>query len=165
MAKQLDIADVLDQTAADTAPVGEIDHHLTGYIGYGMKRALSITQADLARVLAGYQLRAVSFSALSIIVAEPGLNQTQLADTLQVERSNLVMIIDELARRGLIIRAPVAHDRRRHALMPTAAGRSLAAAAQRDVTAHERDLFACLTAAERAELQRILKKFRQLATV
>jgi DNA-binding MarR family transcriptional regulator len=141
----------------------EADSHLSGYIGYGMKRALSIVQADLARVLTGFDLRAVSFSALSIIVGEPGLTQTQLADTLQIERSNLVTIIDELAGRGLIIRAPVAHDRRRHALMPTAAGRKLAAEAQRSVAEHERDLFGCLTAAERAELQRILKKFRQSA--
>lgn len=140
------------------------DSHLSGFIGYGMKRALSIVQADLARVLAEYDLRAVSFSALSIIVGEPGLTQTQLANTLQIERSNLVTIIDELAGRGLIIRAPVAYDRRRHALMPTASGHKLATDAQRSVTKHERDLFACLTTAECDELQRILKKFRQSAT-
>lgn len=150
------------ETALETSKA-QTDSHLSRYIGYGMKRALSIVQADLARVLTEYNLRAVSFSALSIIVGEPGLTQTQLADTLQIERSNLVTIIDELAGRGLIIRAPVAHDRRRHALMPTAAGRKLAAEVQQNVTAHERDLFACLTAAECAELQRILKKFRQSA--
>jgi DNA-binding MarR family transcriptional regulator len=155
----------MTQTAAtqagDDAP--DIDSHLSGYIGYGMKRALSIVQADLARVLAEYGLRAVSFSALSIIVAEPGLTQTRLADALQVERSNLVTIIDELAGRDLIIRAPVPADRRRHALMPTATGRKLAAAAQASVADHERKLFACLSAAEQADLHRILNKFRQAA--
>lgn len=150
------------QDMAEDDPKGA-DGHLAGYIGYGMKRALSIVQADLSRVLAQYELRAVSFSALSIIVGEPGLTQTQLADALQIERSNLVTIIDELAGRGLIIRAPVAHDRRRHALMPTATGRKLAEAAQHSVAQHERAVFACLTATERSELHRILHKFRASA--
>lgn len=150
--------DAIDQAPAQTA---EADRHLSDFIGYAMKRALSIVQADFAKTLAEYDLRAVSFSALSIIVGEPGLTQTQLADALQIERSNLVTIIDELAGRNLIIRAPVAQDRRRHALMPTTAGKQLAAAAQASVVDHERRLFACLTERERVELQRILRKFRK----
>lgn len=153
------------RSAGNVSADVEADRHLSGFIGYGMKRALSIVQTDLARVLAGHDLRAVSFSALSIIVGEPGLTQTRLADALQIERSNLVSIIDELAGRNLIVRAPVVHDRRRHALMPTAAGRLLAASAQRSVADHERTLFACLTVAERDELHRILRKFRQAAGV
>jgi DNA-binding MarR family transcriptional regulator len=139
--------DMTDGLAPEAA---ETDRHLQAFIGYAMKRAMSIIQADFARTLSEYDLRAVSFSALSIIVCEPGLTQTQLADALQIERSNLVTIIDELAGRNLIIRAAVAQDRRRHALMPTAAGKELAAAAQ-------------AAAAARAELQRILQKFRKQA--
>ncbi|MBA4349686.1 MAG: MarR family transcriptional regulator [Rhodobacter sp.] len=149
-----DFAQVPEQEA-------EPDRHLSTFIGYAMKRALSIVQADFAKTLAEYDLRAVSFSALSIIVGEPGLTQTQLADALQIERSNLVTIIDELAGRNLIVRAPVAQDRRRHALMPTTAGKQLAAVAKASAIEHERRLFACLTDEERAELQRILQKFRK----
>jgi DNA-binding MarR family transcriptional regulator len=47
--------------------------------------------------------------------------------------------------------------------MPTPAGRKLAEAAQYSVAQHERALFACLTAAEQAELQRLLQKFRLAA--
>lgn len=137
------------------------DRHLSAFIGYAMKRAWLLVQADFARALAQYDLRAVSFSALSIIVGEPGLTQTQLADALQIERSNLVTVIDELAGRGLIIRAPVAQDRRRHALMPTPAGADLAAAAAATAAAHERRLFSGLSAEEQAQLQRILRKFRK----
>lgn len=138
-----------------------VDRRLSGFIGYTMKRALSIVHADFSRTLAEYNLRAVSFSALTIIVGEPGLTQTQLADSLQIERSNLVTIIDELAGRNLILRAPVAQDRRRHALMPTTAGKQLAAAAYDRVAEHERQLFACLSPTECQELQRILRKFRK----
>ena len=144
-------------------PAIRLDHRLTDFIGYGMKRALSIVQADLARTLAEFGLRAVSFSALTIIVGQPGLTQTQLADALQIERSNLVTLIDELSGSGLMVRAPVAQDRRRHALMPTAAGKKLALAAREAVEAHERALFSNLTAQELAELKRLLTKFRQSA--
>ena len=155
----------MEAIAQGTAPEAEADRHLSAFIGYAMKRSLSIVQTDFARTLSKYDLRAVSFSALSIIVAEPGLTQTQLADALQIERSNLVTIIDELAGRNLIVRAPVAQDRRRHALMPTTAGKQLAAAAQASVADHERRLFGCLTEGERAELQRILRKFRAEAVL
>jgi DNA-binding MarR family transcriptional regulator len=141
----------------------DVDRHLSDFIGYAMKRALSIVQADFARTLAEHDLRAVSFSALSIIVGEPGLTQSQLADALQIERSNLVTIIDELAGRKLIIRAPVAHDRRRHALMPTAAGTQLAKEAKASAASHERRIFAGLTEGEQAELHRLLQKFRKSA--
>ena len=120
---------IAEQDSAISA-AQETDRHLSAFIGYAMKRALSIVQADFASALSDYDLRAVSFSALSIIVGEPGLTQTQLADALQIERSNLVTIIDELAGRGLIIRAPVAQDRRRHALR--AVGTTSHAAARRE---------------------------------
>ncbi len=147
----------------DDSHGADADRHLSDFIGYAMKRALSIVQADFARTLAEHDLRAVSFSALSIIVGEPGLTQSQLADALQIERSNLVTIIDELAGRKLIIRAPVAHDRRRHALMPTAMGEQLARTAKASASEHERKIFACLTPDEQAELHRILQKFRRSA--
>lgn len=148
------------ETSSGAVPV---DGPLADYIGYAMKRALSIVQADLSRVLGGFGLRAVSFSALSIVVAQPGLTQTQLADALQIERSNLVTILDELSGRGLIVRAPVAQDRRRHALMATPEGQALAQAATAAVEAHESALFAGLEPAERQELMRLLTKFRRLA--
>ena len=153
--------DISTSNVTDEALPLAADRHLSDFIGYDMKRALSIVAADFARSLADYDLRAVSFSALSIIVGEPGLTQTQLADSLQIERSNLVTIIDELAGRNLILRAPVAQDRRRHALMPTTAGKQLAAAAYDRVAEHERQLFACLSPTECQELQRILRKFRK----
>ncbi len=156
------MASIGDMVAGETT--NRIDTQLSEFIGYGMKRALSIVQADLSRVLSEFGLRAVSFSALSIIVGHPGLTQTQLADALQIERSNLVTLIDELAGRNLIIRAPVAQDRRRHALMPTPAGKKLAVAARAAVETHERDLFSCLTGQEQDDLKRLLKKFRQAAS-
>ena len=136
------------------------DAELAGLVGYNLKRVLSIVQADLARVLGEVDLRAVSYSALTVVVRRPGINQTQLAEALRIERSNLVQIIDELAGRNLIQRTAVAGDRRRHALMPTALGAKLQAAAESTVVDHEARLFGFLAELDRVALLRILQAIR-----
>jgi DNA-binding MarR family transcriptional regulator len=146
------------QTEADPALPADTD--LTGYIGYNIKRVLSLVQSDLAQVLGALELRAVSFSALSIVVRNPGINQTQLAEALKIERSNLVQLIDELSNRALLARTPVAGDRRRYALMPTTAGKALCAKAEAAVADHEARVFSMLDEAERSTLLALLRKIR-----
>lgn len=141
-------------------PASPDDSALAGYIGYNLKRVLSLVQGDLAQVLAGFAFRAVSFSALGVVVRHPGISQSGLAEVLAVERSNLVQLVDELSGRGLIVRAPVAGDRRRHALMPTTEGLGLHAAAARAVAAHEARVFAMLDAGEQVALLALLAKVR-----
>jgi DNA-binding MarR family transcriptional regulator len=141
-----------------TVPQDKPDAGLGRFIGYNLKRAHSVVQADLAGVLAGFDLRAVSYSALTVIVGQPGISQSELAEALRIERSNLVQLIDELSARGLLTRAPVKGDRRRHALMPTAEGIALAGQATGAVAEHEDRIFAGLTPAERAALIGLLQR-------
>lgn len=147
----------MTQTTDDT--IG--DDALSGLIGYNMKRLMSLVSADLARVLAAFDLRMLPFSALSVIVRQPGISQTELAGVLSIERSNLVQIIDDLAGRDFITRAPVAGDRRRNALMPTKAGSKMADVAQKAVFDHEARLFGVLSDTERDALLAMLIKVRQ----
>lgn len=141
----------------DTFPA---DSELTGYIGYNLKRVLSLVHADLTQVLGALDLRVVSFSVLSIVVRNPGINQTQLADALKIERSNLVQLIDELSAKSLLARTPVAGDRRRYALMPTTTGKGLFAKAEKAVAEHEARVFSMLDGAEKANLIALLRKVR-----
>lgn len=134
-------------------PEAELSH-LTGY---NLKRASAVVQADLAGVLTGFGLRAVTYSALRIIVRRPGISQSDVADALGIEKSNLVQLIDDLAGRGLLTRAPVPGDRRRHALMPTDAATRLIEDADGAVAAHEQAVFARLGADEQRELNRLLR--------
>lgn len=136
------------------------DDAVAGFIGYNLKRVLSLVMGDLAQVLGGFSLRAVSFSALGVVVRQPGISQSGLAEVLSVERSNLVQLLDELSSRGLVVRAPVAGDRRRYALMPTPEGLRLHADAAQAVAAHETRVFAMLDADEQATLLRLLRKVR-----
>lgn len=89
-----------------------VDLHLTGFIGYFLKHALSLVEAALAQVLGALELRAVSFSSLMVVVRDPRINQTQLVEALKIERSNLVQLIDEFSGFGILARTPIAGDRR-----------------------------------------------------
>lgn len=116
------------------------DATLRRFAGYHMKRAFNVIQADLARTLKPFDLRMLTYTALVMIADNPGLRQSQLADAMDIERPNLVVIIDELERRDLITRERVPTDRRAYALHVTLAGRLLCDKAIAAVSAHENRL-------------------------
>ena len=120
------------------------DATLRAFIGYRMKRAFNVVRDDLTATLRAFDLRMLTYTALVLIVDNPGLRQSQLADAMDIERPNLVIIIDELERRDLIIRVRVPTDRRAYALKATLAGRQLYERAVAAVTSHEEKLLANL---------------------
>lgn len=124
--------------AAAEEATGVSDETLCSFIGYHMKRAFNVVQTDLNQTLKPLGLRMVTYSALVLIVDNPGLRQSQLATALDIERANLVVIIDELEGRELITRDRVPTDRRAYALNPTLAGRRLYDRALEAVRGHER---------------------------
>jgi DNA-binding MarR family transcriptional regulator len=134
------------------------DGGLQQFTGYLMKRAFNIVQADLTRVLEPFGLRMLSFSTLIVVIEHPDITQTQLAQALSVERSNIVVLLDALEAAGLLSRNPVPHNRRAYALRATLAGQRLAERAQKAVAEHEARLFAVLSDAEHAALRRALGK-------
>ncbi|WP_071674675.1 MarR family winged helix-turn-helix transcriptional regulator [Nioella nitratireducens] len=144
----------------DAPPVVEhvSDDTLRQFVGYHVKRAMNVIQGDLAKTLRPFDLRMVTYSALVLIVDNPGLRQSQLATAMDVERPNLVVIIDELERRDLILREKVPTDRRAYALMPTLAGRQLCDKAIAAVKAHEARLLAGLAPPEIKEVVRALSQ-------
>ena len=117
------------------------DETLQRFVGYHLKRAFNVVQADLTQTLKPFDLRMLTYTALVLIVDNPGLSQSQLADAMDIERPNLVVIVDELEQRELITRTRVPTDRRAYALQSTLKGQRLLKRAVDAVTAHEATLF------------------------
>lgn len=140
------------------------DATLRGFVGYHMKRAFNVVQADLATTLKPFDLRMITYSALVLIVDNPGLRQSQLADAMDIERPNLVVVIDELERRDLILREKVPTDRRAYALVPTLAGRQLCARAIEAVKSHEARLLQGVGMTEYAQVLDVLRRIEAKGT-
>ncbi len=121
---------------------GISDATLRQFMGYHLKRAFNTIQGDLTRVLKPFELRMLTYTALVLIVDNPGLSQSQLADAMDIERPNLVVIVDELEQNELIMRERVPTDRRTYALNATLAGRQVYERAVAAVQAHEERLLA-----------------------
>lgn len=147
-----------DQIAQERTDKQVEDFVLGTLIGYRLKRIYMQIQPIAQRLLAEDDLRVVSFSCLSIITDNPGIVQTELAETLQMERSNLVVVIDELEERGLITRKKVPTDRRRYALTATLRGRHLRDRVAETVRNAENAVLDVLTEEDRTRLMAILER-------
>lgn len=130
----------MNETAEQIKPQPD-DSKLRQFLGYRMKRAWMLIQADLSQALKPFDLRIVTFSILQIVVSSPGLRPSQLAETLDIERPNLVALLDELLRRDLLRKERDSHDRRAVLLHPTDAGIALCAKAHAAVSDREKHFF------------------------
>lgn len=149
------------------APLSEVDltgaeaSDLEALIGYNLKRAYMIVQADFRAAVGEDGLSPRMFSALSLTVRFPNVTQSELAKMLGIERSGLVAIVDALEEKKYLSRAAVPGDRRVQALVPTARGTKAYHDAMDAVKAHEDRLFSDMTDAEKQTLQALLKKIRK----
>jgi DNA-binding MarR family transcriptional regulator len=132
--------------------------------GYYLRRASSAFGADFARVMEGTGLRQVPFAVLSVVAANPGINQGTVGRVLNIKRANMVALINELVDKGLIDRSIDANDRRAFSLSPTAAGEAALEDAVQRIKAHERRMLADFTKAERATLLDLLGRIERLGT-
>lgn len=139
------------------------DASLRAFVGYDMKRAFNALQADLTRSLAPFDLRMMTFSALSLVVENPGLRPSQLAQVLTIERANLVVIVDELEQRGLLTRTPSGTDRRAHELHVTDHGDQLYKRARDAVAKHDKRMIAGLENPVQSQLKDALRHIEKNA--
>jgi len=110
----------------------------------------------LGRSLAESGLGWAEYAALHHLDAQGPVAQRELATALRIQPSNIVALLDELQRGGLIDRSPDPADRRRHRVELTPRGLAVLARATKAARAAEADLLAPLTAGERRQLHSYL---------
>lgn len=144
--------------AADK-PEGEIDLGiLPGLIGYHLRKAQLAVFQDFARAVGSAELTPGQFGVMVVIDRNPGLSQTRLGQSLFIDRSTLVAVIDRLEARGLVERANAPRDRRSYALYLSGRGKALLAELVEIVRAHEQQIAAGLDDEERATLIALLRR-------
>lgn len=131
---------------------------LESLLGYNARRAaLAIIDVFLDR-MAAYGLRPVDFSLLSLVAHNPGITSRQLCAALGILPPNLVKLVADLDKRGLLQRKAHPTDGRAIGLHLTADGRKMVREAEATARDLEDGVAAKLTAEERETLMTLLQK-------
>jgi DNA-binding MarR family transcriptional regulator len=99
-------------------------------------------------------------TALMLVATNPGISQGQIGVVLSKDRPAMVRIIDHLEQEGLVTRTRAPRERRRYGLFLTATGRASIARYMRIALAYDDAFFSVLSARERSDLGRLLRKMR-----
>jgi DNA-binding MarR family transcriptional regulator len=107
-------------------------------------------------ILVPFELHPREFAVLRAVGFQEGQTQQALAHRLQIPRSRMVSIVDELEERGLLERRPNPADRRVRELHLTDAGRKAIEQAFAQALAYEQEVAAPLGPEEREQLLDLL---------
>lgn len=106
--------------------------------------------------LAPLGLRPRHLVALTVLREHPGSTQQALAGALQIDRTNLVGLLNELESAGLIERRRSSEDRRRHTVHVTPLGSERLAEAETALAAAEDEILVRLDESQRESLYLLL---------
>jgi MarR family transcriptional regulator, lower aerobic nicotinate degradation pathway regulator len=99
-----------------------------------------------------------SYGVLAVLAEGATETQASIADTLDLDRSQLVGILDQLERESLIERRRDQTDRRRHMVSITPAGKKQLVKMRAMIKSMEDSLLGALDVDERASLQDFLQR-------
>src|ERR671910_761591 len=126
-----------------------------GQLFFRLWRASHVRAAD---ALGSVGLTPALFGLLNVVGAREGAIQQELGSAMGIDRSTMVALIDQLEGAGLAKRRPSATDRRAREIAITPKGRRLLERARRLISETEDEVLAGLTAKERGELVKLLRR-------
>jgi DNA-binding MarR family transcriptional regulator len=135
---------------------------LEDFVGYHLRRASHLFGSDFARAVEGTGMRQVLFGILSVVSANPGINQGEVGRALGIKRANMVSLITELVDLGLLDRQADTDDRRAFALTLTGKGTDVIADCLERLNAHEMRLTTGFAPGDRTALIDLLRRLEAL---
>lgn len=137
---------------------GDADAMLADDVSFLLARANALSLSAGNAALAPFGLRVRSYSVLALAVGGARPSQRDLAEYLRLDPSQVVSLVDDLQKRGLVVREPDPADRRANVVVATPAGEEAFEQARRAAQDAERREHAALTAEERGQLADLLRK-------
>ena len=129
-------------------------------LGYLLKEAASALRAAMEAVLRPLGLTVTHYSCLELLAQRPGLSNSELARGTFVTRQSMNVVLQTLAKDGLVTRPAQAPVGRVLPTELTALGRSRLGAASTAVKAVEDSMLAALSTAEQEAARSALTSFR-----
>ncbi|GLF95495.1 MarR family winged helix-turn-helix transcriptional regulator [Streptomyces yaizuensis] len=145
-------SDLASDLASDQASSSRL-HSDLHWLFARLKQGLATAEAPVVRE---HGLSLWGYTVLMAIVDAPTRSQLALAQAVSVDKSKLVLVLDELEAAGLVRRRPDPADRRARIVEATDTGRRVLDAAREEVRAIENGLLADLEPAARQALSAVL---------
>jgi DNA-binding MarR family transcriptional regulator len=142
-------------------PVKEVDlGDLPDQLGFLVRRVQLWVFREFTRKLARLDVTLAQYSVLTVVDANPGINQLAVASALAIERAGLGRLIERLEARNLLRRLPSTLDRRSYVLHLTTEGRKALVRMRAIVYENEKRLAEKFRPGDAQNLQRVLSAFR-----
>ena len=122
---------------------------LMGNLGWMLDQANHALGCEVAAALSPLDLGQRGFCVLSAAI-DAELTQTELAGLIGLDKTTMVVTVDDLERKGLALRVPSPTDRRARVIKVTDAGREKVTEGQRIVLDVQNDVLNSLPLSERA---------------
>jgi DNA-binding MarR family transcriptional regulator len=134
------------------------DPPVTEFAGQLLFRLWRASHVRVADALGSVGLTPALFALLNVIGAREGAIQQELGAALNIDRSTMVSLIDQLEDAGLAKRRPSERDRRAREIAITAKGRRLLQRARELISQTEDEVLGGLTGKERSDLLALLRR-------
>jgi DNA-binding MarR family transcriptional regulator len=139
------------------------DAEVAEFAGQLFFRLWRASHTRVAEALASIELTPALFGVLNFLGHREGAIQLEIASAMGIDPSTVVSLIDELESAGLARRRPHPDDRRAREVTLTAKGRRLLERARRMAFGVDDEVLRGLTASERGELMRLLRRALEAA--
>jgi len=126
-------------------------------LGYLLKHAQLRLYELTGKALEPYGIDGRQLAVLIAIDDQVPQSQQEIARRLDVDRTSMVALVDELERKGLAERQSATGDRRKNVVALTAAGKDTVRKATKASNAAERAFLAKLSEAEAATFRQLLQ--------
>ena len=140
--------------AIDTSP----DSEIAEFAGQLLFRLWRASHTRTAEALESVGLTPALFALLNVLGAREGATQQEIGAEMGIDRSTMVVLIDELEAKHLAKRRPHPADRRAREVAITAKGRQVLQRARSMALQVEGELLRGLTITERDELLALLRR-------
>ncbi|QRR35514.1 MarR family transcriptional regulator [Hydrogenophaga sp. YM1] len=125
--------------------------------GFLLRRTHQISAAVFENACASVGLTPAQYGVLTVVAAEPGLDQTRLSRALAFDKVTVMRVLKGLEERGLVRRERSSVSRRQMTVSLTADGEALLAAAREPAERAYQRLLSPLTPAQRGQLIELLQ--------
>lgn len=144
---------VHDPSTDPPRPPGRGGDHRLGYLlKHAHLRFMQLTSAELEPLGVGPR----EWAALNCLDEQHGLSQREVADLLGVDRTTMVVLVDELEAKGWVERHPQPDDRRKNIVALTRTGRDVMQRGARLIDDCERRFLATLSEPDARQLKNAL---------